>query len=149
MSPRMKLLCATALTCLVATAGAGTAAAQSPFKIGISGAATGPASPNYSPNIEGLRAYVRALNDRGGVNGSKVELIMLDDKAAPSEAASNAKRLMDDEQVLAVGLMSLSSTYAPMFQASTRTRTPMLLLGMGACPAPATRAPTNPLVFCG
>ena len=47
---------------------------------------------------------MRALNDRGGVDGSKVELIVLDDKAAPSEAASNAKRLMDDEQVLAVGV---------------------------------------------
>src|SRR5215467_1374624 len=149
MSKRKKLLRATALTCLAMTAGGGAASEQSTVKIGISGAATGPASPNYAPNIEGLRAYVRGLNDRGGVNGSKVELIVLDDKASPSEAASNAKRLMDDEQVLAVGLMSLSSTYAPMFQASTRTRTPMLLLGMGACPAPATRAPTNPLVFCG
>ena len=71
--------------------------------------------------------YVRALNDRGGVNGSKIELIVLDDKASPSEAASNAKRLMDDEQVLAVGQMSLSSTYAPMFQAAARTKTPVLI----------------------
>ena len=138
MSKQMKLLCATALTCLAVTAGVGAASAQSTFKIGVSGAATGPASPNYSPNIEGLRTYVRALNDRGGVNGSKVELIVLDDKAAPSEAASNAKRLMDDEQVLAVGLMSLSSTYAPVFQAAARTKTPVLLLGMGVCPATAT-----------
>src|SRR5207302_894936 len=80
------------------------AMAQTSFKIGISGAATGPASPNYAPNIEGLRLYVRALNERGGVAGSKVELIVLDDRAAPSEAASNAKRLMDDEQVLAVDI---------------------------------------------
>ena len=77
---------------------------------------------------------VRALNDRGGVNGSKIELIVLDDKASPSEAASNAKRLMDDEQVLAVGQMSLSSTYAPMFQAAARTKTPLLLLGHGGVP---------------
>src|SRR5258708_23666947 len=148
MSKRMKLLCATALTCLAVTTGVGAASAQSTFKIGVSGAATGPASPNYSPNIEGLRTYVRALNDRGGVNGSKVELIVLDDKAAPSEAASNAKRLMDDEQVLAVGLMSLSSTYAPVFQAAARTKTPVLLLGMGVCPATATGPQMNPFVFC-
>ena len=148
MSKQMKLLCATALTCLAVTAGVGAALAQSTFKIGVSGAATGPASPNYSPNIEGLRTYVRALNDRGGVNGSKVELIVLDDKAAPSEAASNAKRLMDDEQVLAVGLMSLSSTYAPVFQAAARTKTPVLLLGMGVCPATATGPQMNPFVFC-
>jgi branched-chain amino acid transport system substrate-binding protein len=147
MSKRTKWLCATALTC-VAAAGINAASAQSAFKIGISGAATGPASPNYSPNIEGLRAYVRALNDRGGVDGNKVELIVLDDKASPSESASNAKQLMDDEQVLAVGLMSLSSTYAPMFQAATRTKTPVLLLGMGVCPATATGPQMNPFVFC-
>ena len=126
MSERTKLLCATALTCLAVAASGPTAMAQSAIKIGVSGAATGPASPNYAPNIEGFRMYVRALNDRGGVNGSKIELIVLDDKAAPSEAASNAKRLMDDEQVLAVGQMSLSSTYAPMFQAAARTKTPTL-----------------------
>ena len=93
--------------------------------------------------------YVRALNDRGGVNGSKIELIVLDDKAAPSEAASNAKRLMDDEQVLAVGQMSLSSTYAPMFQAAARTKTPVLILGMGVCPSNANTPQMNPYVFCG
>jgi branched-chain amino acid transport system substrate-binding protein len=149
MSKQIKILCITALTCLVATVCVGAASAQSTLKIGISGAATGPASPNYSPNIEGLRTYVRALNDRGGINGSMVELIVLDDKGAPSEAASNAKRLMDDEQVLAVGVMSLSSTYSPMFQAATRTKTPVLLLGMGVCPANATGPQMNPLVFCG
>src|SRR5271167_3310809 len=147
MSKRMKFLCATALTCLAVTACVGTASAESTLKIGISGAATGPASPNYSPNIEGLRTYVRALNDRDGVKGSKVELIVLDDRGAPSEAASNTKRLMDDEQVLAVGVMSLSSTYPPMFQAATRTSTPILLLGMGVCPASASGPEMNPLVF--
>ena len=144
-----KLLSTAALAALSLAAGIGPAAAQAPFKIGVSAAATGPASPNYAPNVEGLRLYVRALNDRGGVDGSKIELLVLDDKAAPSEAASNAKRLMDDEQVLAVGLMSLSSTYAPMFQASTRTKTPVLLLGMGVCPANAVGPQMNPLVFCG
>src|SRR5258708_4203975 len=135
MSAPMKFLGAAALTCVAASAVVGQAAAQSSFKIGVSAAATGPASPNYAPNVEGLRLYVRALNDRGGVAGNKIELIVLDDKAAPSEAASNAKRLMDDEQVLAVGLMSLSSTYAPVFQAAARTKTPVLLPGMGGCPA--------------
>ena len=89
--------------------------------------------------------YVRALNDRGGVNGSKIELIVLDDKAAPSEAASNAKRLMDDEQVLAVGQMSLSSTYAPMFQAAARTKTPVLHSRHGRVPGQRQHAADEPL----
>src|SRR6185436_3016705 len=148
-SGRTKLLCATALTCLAVAANGPTAMAQSAIKIGVSGAATGPASPNYAPNIEAFRMYVRTINDRGGINGSKIELIVLDDKAAPSEAASNAKRLMDDEQVLAVAQMSLSSTYAPMFQAAARTKTPLLISGMAVCPANANTPQMNPYVFCG
>jgi branched-chain amino acid transport system substrate-binding protein len=123
--------------------------ASGQYKIGISGAATGPASPSYLPHIEGLRIYLSQLNDKGGINGNKVEFVLLDDKAAPSEAANNAKRLMDDEQILAVALMSLSSTYAPMFQAATRTKTPVLLLGQAVCPANASTPQMNPYVFCG
>jgi branched-chain amino acid transport system substrate-binding protein len=139
------------LAALVAAAGIhiDTASAQSTYKIGISGAATGPASPSYLPHIEGLRIYLSQLNDKGGVNGNKIDFIILDDKAAPSEAANNAKRLMDDDQVLAVALMSLSSTYAPMFQAAARTKTPLLLLGQAVCPANASTPQMNPYVFCG
>lgn len=122
--------------------------AQTVYKIGISGAATGPASPSYLPHIEGIRTYIRQLNDNGGINGVKVDVVFVDDKASPSEAASNAKRLMDDEGVLAVGLMSLSSTYAPMFQAATRTKTPVLLLGQAVCPGNAATPQMNPFVFC-
>lgn len=119
------------------------------YKIGISGAATGPASPSYLPHIEGIRMYLRRLNDKGGVNGIKLDVVVVDDKAAPSEAATNAKRLMEDEQSLLVGLMSLSSTYAPMFQTATKTKTPVLLLGQAACPTNAATPQLNPYVFCG
>lgn len=147
---RMRSLRVLSLAAVVAmTAGyVDVAAAQSSYKIGISGAATGPASPSYLPHIEGLRIYLNQLNDRGGINGNKIEFVLLDDKASPSEAANNAKRLMDDDQILAVALMSLSSTYAPMFQAATRTKTPVLLLGQAVCPGNASTPEMNPFVFC-
>jgi branched-chain amino acid transport system substrate-binding protein len=144
-----RTLVATVVAGCVATMFASIAPAQTVYKIGVSGAATGPASPSYLPHIEGLRIYLRQLNDKGGINGKNLDVIYVDDKAAPSEAASNAKKLMDEDQVLAVGLMSLSSTYAPMFQAATRTSTPVLLLGQAVCPANASTPQMNPLVFCG
>lgn len=140
---------AASLAALAAALAFNTAKAQSAYKIGISGAATGPASPSYLPHIEGFRTYLRQLNDKGGVNGNKIDFVLLDDKAAPSEAANNAKRLMDDDSVIAVSLMSLSSTYAPMFQAATRTKTPVLLLGQAVCPGNAASPQMNPYVFCG
>src|SRR5258708_3394888 len=149
MPRNTRLYASLAALSLMTGLSSGAALAQTPYKIGISGAATGPASPSYLPHIEGIRLYLRQLNDKGGINGSKVDMVFVDDKAAPSEAASNAKRLMDDEQVLAVGLMSLSSTYAPMFQAATRTKTPVLLLGQAVCPGNAAGPQMNPYVFCG
>lgn len=125
-----------------------SATAQNAYKIGISGAVTGPASPSYLPHTEGIRLYLRQLNDQGGVNGRKIDVVFLDDKGAPSEAANNAKRLVDDEQVLMVALMSLSSTYAPMFQAVTRTKTPLILAGQAVCPPEAATPNKNPFVFC-
>lgn len=144
---RTSRLTALTATCALSVCIASAAFAQ--YKIGISGAATGPASPSYLPHIEGFRTYLRQLNDKGGVNGNKIDFVLLDDKAAPSEAANNAKRLMDDDGVIAVSLMSLSSTYAPMFQAATRTKTPVLLLGQAVCPANAATPQMNPYVFCG
>jgi ABC-type branched-subunit amino acid transport system substrate-binding protein len=143
----LSFLAAGAVTLVLS--GHAPAIAQSELKLGVSGAATGPASPSYLPHIEGLRIYLRQLNEAGGIGGRKIDAVWLDDKAAPSEAAVNAKRLMDDEKALAVALMSLSSTYAPMFQTAIRTRTPVLLLGQAVCPGNAGSPDKNPYVFCG
>ena len=102
---------------------AGEASAQQAYKIGISGAATGPASPSYLPHIEESACTCGSSTTRAASMPQRSSVIV-DDKAAPSEAASSAKRLMDDDaEVLAVGPDGLSSTYAPMFQAATRTKT--------------------------
>ena len=78
MSGTMKLLCASSLVALTVAAGSPAAFAQAAIKIGVSGAATGPASPNYLPNIEAFRMYVRGINDRGGINGHAVNLLQGD-----------------------------------------------------------------------
>ncbi len=132
---------------LAALVAAGPALAQG-YKVGISGTVTGPASPSYLPHVEGTRLYLQQLNDRGGVKGHKVDVTFLDDKGSPSEAANNAKRLMNDEQVTMMVLMSLSSTYQPMFSTAARTKTPLLLAGQAVCPADAATAKHNPYVFC-
>ena len=48
-----------------AVAASGPTRGQSAYKIGISGAATGPASPSYLPHIEGFRTYLRPAQRQG------------------------------------------------------------------------------------
>ena len=47
-------------------------------------------------------AYFKWLNDNGGVNGRKVELISLDDNWTPAKAIEQTRRLVEGEGVLAI-----------------------------------------------
>src|SRR5262252_10876460 len=109
------------------------AGAQEAYVIGVSGALTGPAAGTNAPPIEGLRLYVDRLNAAGGINGKKIQLIVLDDQAEPSKAAANAKRLLTQDHVSLLILSSLSSTFAPVIAETKRAEVPLMLMG-AVCP---------------
>ena len=131
---------------LVAAALAWPAAAQDSYVVGVSGALTGPAAGTNAPPIEGLRLYVDRLNASGGVNGKKIQLIVLDDQAEPSKAAANAKRLLTQDNVRLMVLSSLSSTYAPVIAETKRANVPLMLMG-AVCPK-EVYPPAEALQFC-
>ena len=131
---------------LVAAALAWPAAAQESYVVGVSGALTGPAAGTNAPPIEGLRLYVDRLNAGGGVNGKKIQLIVLDDQAEPSKAAANAKRLLTQDNVRLMVLSSLSSTYAPVIAETKRANVPLMLMG-AVCPKEVD-PPAEALQFC-
>jgi branched-chain amino acid transport system substrate-binding protein len=131
---------------LAAAAIAAPAAAQDAYVVGVSGALTGPAAGTNAPPIEGLRLYVDRLNAAGGVNGKKIQLIVLDDGAEPSKAAANAKRLLTQDKVSLLVLSSLSSTYAPVIAETKRAEVPLMLMG-AVCPK-EVYPPAEALQFC-
>jgi ABC-type branched-subunit amino acid transport system substrate-binding protein len=125
---------------------ASSALAQDAYVVGVSGALTGPAAGTNAPPVEGLRLYVDRLNARGGVNGKKIQLIVLDDQAEPSKAAANAKRLLTQDNVRLLILSSLSSTYAPVIAETKRANVPLMLMG-AVCPK-EVYPPAEALQFC-
>jgi ABC-type branched-subunit amino acid transport system substrate-binding protein len=134
------------LGALIATVLALPAAAQDAYVIGVTGALTSPAAGTNAPPIEGLRLYVDRLNAAGGVNGKKIQLIVLDDGAEPSKAAANAKRLLTQDNVRLLILSSLSSTYAPVIAEAKRANVPLMLMG-AVCPK-EVYPPADPNEFC-
>jgi len=122
------------------------AQAQDGYLIGVSAAMTGPVAAGYAPIVETMKAYLDHVNSKGGINGKPVRLIILDDQAQPSRAATNAKKLVDQDKVLLLVNNSLSSTYAPMVAESKRANVPLFYAG-GVCP-PETYPPADPLQFC-
>jgi ABC-type branched-subunit amino acid transport system substrate-binding protein len=122
------------------------AAAQDSYVIGVSAAMTGPAAGSYAPVIEAMKAYLDHVNGKGGINGKRVQLIVLDDSAEPSKAAANAKRLLAQDKVVLLMNSSLSSTYAPMVAESKRAGVPLYFAG-AVCPKD-TYPPADPMQFC-
>jgi branched-chain amino acid transport system substrate-binding protein len=47
----------------------------------------------------GILAYVQSINDRGGINGRKINYIALDDAYSPPKAVEHVRKLVESEEV--------------------------------------------------
>jgi branched-chain amino acid transport system substrate-binding protein len=136
----------TLLGALAAVAIVLPAAAQDAYVVGITAALTGPPSSTYAPAVDALRIYIDRVNAAGGVNGKNIKLVIEDDGAQPSKAATNTKKLITEDNIVLMVNASLSSTYAPVI-AETKNADVPLLFASGVCP-PSVYPPAAPLEFC-
>ena len=71
------------------------AAVQAQILIGQTASFTGAVAAGVKEGTDGARLYIDAINERGGVNGQKIELVQMDDKFDPKLAGENAKALIE------------------------------------------------------
>jgi branched-chain amino acid transport system substrate-binding protein len=81
---------------------AGSSAAQ--ILIGQTAGFSGPVAAGVKETTDGAKLYLDLVNSKGGVNGQKIELLSLDDKFEPKLAAENAKKLIEQQNVVALFL---------------------------------------------
>ncbi len=74
-------------------------ASDTSIRIGTTWAFSGPGSVT-SPLERQMAAYFRMVNDRGGINGRKIDLIALDDGYIPAKTVEATRRLVELDQVL-------------------------------------------------
>ncbi|HUJ19575.1 MAG TPA: ABC transporter substrate-binding protein [Nitrospirota bacterium] len=98
----MKILRLIGIMACVITLSVGTALAGGTIKVGAILAITGPASFLGAPEAKTLEMLVEDLNAKGGVNGTKIELVIKDSGASPEKAVSFAKQLIEEEKVFAI-----------------------------------------------
>jgi branched-chain amino acid transport system substrate-binding protein len=79
-------------------------ASQAQILIGQTAGFTGPVGAGVKETTDGAKLYIDAINVKGGVNGQKIELVSLDDKFEPKLAAENARKLVEEQNVLALFL---------------------------------------------
>ena len=99
MFQRVRLACALLLT-LATCAWAADVPGVTPTEIKIGGVFpfSGPAS-SIGLVGRGVLAYVQSINDRGGINGRKINYIALDDAYSPPKAVEHIRRLVESDEV--------------------------------------------------
>jgi branched-chain amino acid transport system substrate-binding protein len=104
MFQRARSVCALLLFSTVSLIATSATAADAPgvtateIKIGGVFPFSGPAS-SIGLVGKGVIAYVQSLNDRGGVNGRKIDYIALDDAYSPPKAVEHIRRLVESDEV--------------------------------------------------
>jgi branched-chain amino acid transport system substrate-binding protein len=111
---------------LLAAALAGPANAQNAYVIGYVTDLSGPLADSYTPTWEGFELYMKALNDRGGIAGKKVEVVIDDDGLKADRAVAHAKKQAERDQVLGIFGLSLSSTQAPVYAEMRKAGIPVV-----------------------
>lgn len=102
MNPLTAILTLGLSLSLLAPAPSLAAANSGPIKIGAIFSVTGPASFLGAPAAKTAKMLMDKINNEGGVNGRKLQLILKDSAGSPEKAVSFAKQLIEEEQVLAI-----------------------------------------------
>ena len=96
------------------------------IKIGYFGDLTGPTFNFGQSAYNGVLMAATEINQAGGINGRKIDVVIEDDKGSPEEAARLTAKLIDQDKVVAIiagGTSGNSRAAAPKAQAS---RIPMI-----------------------
>jgi branched-chain amino acid transport system substrate-binding protein len=98
----MKFLKFAAIAACILAFSTTSALAGTTIKVGAILSVTGPASFLGAPEAKTLEMMVEAINAKGGINGTKLELVVKDSGGSPEKAISFAKQLIDEDKVFAI-----------------------------------------------
>jgi branched-chain amino acid transport system substrate-binding protein len=108
--------------------GSGSKSSSGPYRIGMSMDLSGPIAFNGKPAAAGLRASIADLNRRGGVNGRKVDLKILDDASDVAKGRVNIQQFISERRLATFGFLLSNLSIATLPLASQKK---MPIVGLG------------------
>lgn len=102
------------------------------IKLGTTQPLTGPAAPGYSKISKAMTAWFDHVNENGGINGRKVELIVEDDGYNPTNTATKTRELVLKDKVFAlVGALG-TPTHSSVLDFVRQNKVPDLMVSSGS-----------------
>jgi len=84
-------------------------AAEGPIKIGYLAAITGDAAVWGKAEQGGAQLYVKQINEKGGILGRPIQLVLYDTRGKAEDAVNAVKRMIFEDKVVAIGGSNFSS----------------------------------------
>ena len=134
---------ATAATAAVTQAAAAAPAMGGTIRIGMIASLTGPYNPLGTANKQAADLVTKQVNDAGGINGAKIELMVEDDKSDPSQGPIALKKLLSNKIVALIGPV-FSSTCLALYDDEDAAKIPTI----NQCATDANVTPSiRPYIF--
>jgi branched-chain amino acid transport system substrate-binding protein len=137
--PALALLLATALLAAACSndqpeggTGGGGGQQQGPIRIGALTSLTGNFTPWGVQVRAGMQFAVNEVNQAGGVGGRQLELVIADDQTKAEEGARGIQRLIERDNVVAVGGVISSDTGLATARIAEQNKVPLFLVKAGA-----------------
>ena len=108
-----------------------TGATDTEIKIGQNNPFSGPAS-SYATIGKTQAAYIKMINDQGGVNGRKINLIQYDDAYSPPKAVEQVRKLVESDEVLLTFQVLGTPSNAAVQKYLNSKKVPQLFAATGA-----------------
>ncbi len=108
-----------------------TGASDTEIKLGHTNPYSGPASA-YGVIGHSIKAYWAMVNDKGGVNGRKINFITYDDGYTPPKTVEMVRKLVEDDKVLAIYQLLGTPTNTAVHKYLNQKKVPQLFVATGA-----------------
>src|SRR5213596_3203915 len=108
-----------------------TGATDTEIKIGQTVPFSGPASA-YASIGKTQAAYLKMINEQGGINGRKLNLIQYDDAYSPPKAVEQVRKLVEGDEVLFTFQIIGTPSNAAVQKYLNSKKVPQLLAATGA-----------------
>jgi len=99
---------------------------QNVIKIGVNYELSGGVATYGQSSVEGIELAIEQINEAGGINGKKIQLVKYDNKSDASEATTLTTRLITQDKVVAVLGPATSGAFMATIPVANQNKVPVI-----------------------